>query len=97
MTESEPGDSEQLLLTDRLVWVGAKGGDACRQRPLSVALGQESRGFRTSAIEALTKAGIEWRAICQVGSLEPVFATLEADMAAAISFTDRARSAGSNR
>jgi hypothetical protein len=31
----------------------------------------------------LTKAGIEWRAICQVGSLEPVFATLEADMAIA--------------
>jgi hypothetical protein len=34
-------------------------------------------------VEALTKAGIEWRAICQVGSLEPVFATLEADMAVA--------------
>ena len=82
-TESKPGDRDQLLLTDRLVWVGAKGGDAYRRRPLSVALGQESCAFRASAVQALTKAKIEWRAICQVGSLEPVFATLEADMAVA--------------
>ncbi|MGC1548152.1 MAG: LysR family transcriptional regulator [Rhodanobacter sp.] len=83
MTEPQPGNREQLLLTDRLVWVGAHGGDAGQRRPLSVALGQESCGFRASAIEALTKAGIDWRPICQVGSLEPVFATLEADMAVA--------------
>jgi DNA-binding transcriptional LysR family regulator len=82
-TELERGDSEQHLLADRLVWVGARGGDACRRRPLSVALGQESCGFRALAVKALTKSAIEWRAICQVGSLEPVFATLEADMAIA--------------
>jgi DNA-binding transcriptional LysR family regulator len=82
MTELERGERDQLLLRDRMVWVGAKGGDAWRRRPLSV-LGQESCGFRALAIKALTKAGIEWRAICQVGSLEPVFATLEADMAIA--------------
>jgi DNA-binding transcriptional LysR family regulator len=83
MTEPERGDREQHLLADRLVWVGARGGDARRRRPLSVALGQESCGFRAATIKALTKARIEWRAICQVGSLEPVFATLEADMAIA--------------
>lgn len=82
-TESKPGDRDHLLLTDRLVWAGAKGGDAHRRKPLPVALGTESCAFRASAVEALTKAGIEWRAICQVGSLEPVFATLEADMAVA--------------
>ena len=83
MTESEPGKREQLLLTDRLVWVGSKGGDAWRRRPVAVALGQEGCAFRALAIRALTKSGIEWRPICQVGSLEPVFATLEADMAVA--------------
>lgn len=82
-TEPQRGARGQWLLADRLVWVGAKGGEACRRRPLSVALGQESCGFRASATEALTRAGIAWRPICQVGSLEPVFATLEADMAIA--------------
>jgi DNA-binding transcriptional LysR family regulator len=83
MTESESGKRDQLLLTDRLVWVGSKGGDAWRRRPLAVALGQEGCAFRTLVIKALTKSGIEWRPICQVGSLEPVFATLEADIAVA--------------
>lgn len=83
LTEPQPGDGDRLLLSDRLVWVGAKGGDAHRRDPLPIALGQEDCGFRAAAVQALTKAGIEWRAICQVGSLEPVFATLEADMAIA--------------
>jgi len=83
LTESKLGARDHRLLTDRLVWVGAKGGDAQSRRPLPVALGNETCAFRASAVQALTKAGIEWRAICQVGSLEPVFATLEADMAIA--------------
>jgi DNA-binding transcriptional LysR family regulator len=82
-TEVERGNREQHLLTDHLVWVGAKGGDAFRRRPLSVALGQGSCGFRACAMKALNNASIDWRPICQVGSLEPVFATLEADIAIA--------------
>jgi DNA-binding transcriptional LysR family regulator len=84
LTEVERGDRDQFLLTDQLIWVGAKGGDAHRRRPLSVALGQENCGFRAAAIKALTKARMPWRAICQFGSLESVFATLEADMAIAL-------------
>jgi DNA-binding transcriptional LysR family regulator len=84
LTEPERGDRDQFLLTDRLLWVGAKGGDAYRRRPLSVALGEENCGFRAAAIKALTKARMPWRAICQFGSLESVFATLEADMAIAL-------------
>jgi DNA-binding transcriptional LysR family regulator len=81
LTESERGDRNQFLLADRLVWVGAKGGDAYRRRPLSVALGRADCGFRAAALKSLTMARMPWRSICQVGSLEPVFATLEADMA----------------
>jgi DNA-binding transcriptional LysR family regulator len=82
-TDAERPDRNQLLLTDRLVWVGTKGGEAWRRRPLAVALGQEGCAFRAVAIKALTNTSIDWRPICQVGSLEPVFATLEADIAVA--------------
>jgi len=82
-TERERASRRDSLLFDHLVWVGALGGSAARRRPLSVVLGQEGCAFRASAVEALDKSGIPWRPICQVGSLEPVFATVEADMAVA--------------
>ncbi|WP_428609504.1 LysR family transcriptional regulator [Sedimenticola sp.] len=82
-TESIKGDPEELLLTDALVWIGAINGEASHRQPLPVALGLESCGFRASAVEALNGAGLEWLSICQVGSIEPVIATLEADMAIA--------------
>src|SRR4029079_5017018 len=73
----------QHLMKDQLVWVGAKGGDASLRGPLAVALGQTGCALRAVASHALNAAHIEWRAICQVGSMEPVFATLEADLAVA--------------
>jgi len=82
-TERERAGRRDCLLSDPLVWVGAIGGSAAHRRPLCVALGQKGCAFRASAIDVLDKAGIAWRAICQVGSLEPVFATVEADMAIA--------------
>lgn len=84
LTEPTLGRHGELLLTDQLVWVGARDGDAHRRRPLSVALGPEHGVFRTAAVHALTSTRIDWRAICQIGSLEPVFATLEADMAVGV-------------
>jgi len=82
-TDRDRSSRKDCVLTDQLVWVGAAEGGAANRRPLSVALGTEGCGFRASAVEALNRAGIVWRSICQVGSLEPVFATLEADMAIA--------------
>ena len=84
LTESERGDRNEFLMTDRLVWIGLKDGGAHRRRPLSVALGRKPCMFRAAAIAALTKARVSWRSICQEGSLEAVFATLEADMAVAV-------------
>lgn len=80
-TDVVAASEDSLLLSDRLVWVGAKDGIAGTRRPLPVALGPEGCAFRTVAVDALARMGIEWRAVCQVGSLEPVIATLEADMA----------------
>ena len=82
-TDRDRSSRKNCVLTDQLVWVGVAEGGAANRRPLSVALGTEGCGFRASAVEALNRAGIVWRSICQVGSLEPVFATLEADMAIA--------------
>lgn len=82
-TESIQGSDDELLLSDALVWIGAPNSEACHRTPLPVALGVESCGFRTSATDALNRAGIEWISICQVGSIEPVIASLEADMAIA--------------
>lgn len=82
-TETECGRHGETLRTDRLVWVGAPGGDAYVKTPLPVSLGAPSCTFRPVAIEALGKAGRDWRAVCEVSRMEPVYAALEADLAVA--------------
>ncbi|KRA14991.1 LysR family transcriptional regulator [Lysobacter sp. Root604] len=82
LAEREPGQGEELLLSDDLVWVGARGGEAPRRRPLPVAVCHEERcGVRAATIEALGHAGIPWRPIGHLGHLESVTGTIEADMA----------------
>ena len=82
-TESVPGKEGTLLLSDTLVWIGAPNGEACRQKPLPVSLGSEFCAFRAPTLKALDKVGIDWLAVCNVGNLESILATVEADMAVA--------------
>jgi len=82
-TESRPGPKDSLLLGDRLVWIGSPNGEACSRSPLPVSLGSEFCAFRPPALEALSKAGIDWLDVCGVGNLESILATVEADMAIA--------------
>jgi DNA-binding transcriptional LysR family regulator len=82
-TEIECGRHGETLRTDRLVWVGALGGDAHLKDPLPVSLGAPTCAFRPVAIEALGKAKRDWRAVCEVSRLEPVYAVLEAGLAVA--------------
>ncbi len=82
-TESQAGTEDALLLSDTLVWMGAQNGQACYETPLPVSLGSEFCAFRTPALKALNKAGIDWLAVCSVGNLESILATVEADMAVA--------------
>jgi DNA-binding transcriptional LysR family regulator len=82
-TETECGRHGETLRTDRLVWVGAPGGDAYAKNPLPVSLGAPSCTFRPVAIEALGKVRRDWRAVCEVSRMEPVHAALEADLAVA--------------
>ena len=82
-TEAKVGKQGETLRSDRLVWAGAKGGDAHKREPLPLSLGAETCVFRPAALAALKKIGRNWLPICEVSNMEPVRATLEADLAIA--------------
>jgi len=82
-TELGCGRGGEGLRSDRLVWTGARGGEAYARDPLPVSLGAETCVFRPVAIWALKKARRRWQVVCEVSNMEPVRATLEADLAVA--------------
>lgn len=82
-TELGCGKGGETLRQDRLVWVGARGGEAHMRHPLPVSFGAEACVFRPIAVAALRKARRDWVAVCEVSNMEPVRATLEADLAVA--------------
>ncbi len=82
-TETDCGRGGETLRTDRLVWVGVPGGDAHTRAPLPVSLGAPTCLFRPVAIEALARARRDWRAVCKVSRMEPVYAAIEAGLAVA--------------
>jgi DNA-binding transcriptional LysR family regulator len=82
-TELGCGKGGETLRSDRLVWIGACAGAAHTRDPLPVSIGAESCVFRPIAIAALRKARRSWQAVCEVSNMEPVRATLEADLAVA--------------
>src|SRR5882757_6469813 len=71
----------ELLLEDDLVWAGAPNGAAHRRDPLPVSRGDEKCEFRTCVLKALADTGRDWRPVCEVSSMEPLLASLEADLA----------------
>ncbi|MEM7302481.1 MAG: LysR family transcriptional regulator [Pseudomonadota bacterium] len=81
-TECTRGDD--LLLVDQLVWIQRIGGQAARSTPLPVSMGAPECSFRAAAAQALSESGHDWKLICHSGHLEPVYTTLEADLAVAI-------------
>ncbi|MDQ0467383.1 LysR family transcriptional regulator [Labrys wisconsinensis] len=71
----------ETLAIDRLVWVGARGGEAHRKRPLPVSLGAETCIFRPAIVAALAGADISWWAMSEIGGAEVMNATVETDLA----------------
>lgn len=55
-----PGEAE-VLLTEPIVWGGAKGGSAYLKKPLPVSVWEEGCAWRADALEQLGKAGVEYR------------------------------------
>ena len=80
-TELGCGPHGESLITDRLVWAGAKGGAAHRQRPLPLSLGNESCAFRPPVLKALTASGIDWRPVSEISNMDAMTATVQADLA----------------
>ena len=69
----------ELLATDRLVWVGARGGEAHRRRPLPVASG-ENCAFRNVTFDALRRANIPFRIVTESVNLDAASATVKTDL-----------------
>ncbi len=79
-TEDDTAPDGEMLLQERLVWVGAPNGMAWRSRPLRLAFERQCL-FRPWALEALDHAGIPWEMTVDTGSTRTVEATIAADLA----------------
>jgi len=82
-TERHVGVGGETLMIDRLVWVGAKEGNAYRLDPLPISLGSETCTFQSSATAALAEVERDWRFICSTSDMSALCATVEADLAVA--------------
>lgn len=79
--EEETVATGERLVTDRLVWVGARGGTAFTRAPLPLSLVVDSCVFRPVVTAALRRQGREWRTVFENGGLEATFATVRLDLA----------------
>ncbi|MEJ1991196.1 MAG: LysR family transcriptional regulator [Maritimibacter sp.] len=79
-TEDEVEPGGETLATLPLVWVGARHGEAWRERPLRLAF--ENRNiFRTGVEAALDAAGIPWEIAASSDMSRTIEATVSADLA----------------
>lgn len=62
LVTQSPGETDiegTIVMTEPLVWAGAKSGEAAQRRPVPLALCHEGCSWRDMAIEALDDAGID--------------------------------------
>jgi DNA-binding transcriptional LysR family regulator len=71
----------ECLLTDRLVWVGVKGGDAFRKRPLPISICSDTCAFRPTLFDAMQKSGLAWRSVTEASATYAISATVLTDLA----------------
>lgn len=74
----DPGG--ETLAEQPLVWLGAHGGTAWRDRPLKLAF-EHHCIFRRTAQEALDRAGHPWEIAVEAGSVRTIDASVAADLA----------------
>jgi len=91
-TETEPDHGAEILQESPLVWIGAPGGSAWRQRPLPLAF-ETGCIFRPWVQRALDNHDIPWTMAVDSLSIRTIDATVSADFAvhAAINFTVQRR------
>jgi len=71
----------EKLVTDRLSWIGAPGGNAIERDPLPLSLGGDACIFRPRVLEALEVAGRRWKSVYESGYLEASLAVIRTDLA----------------
>lgn len=71
----------ETLLIDRLVWVGATGGDAYLQRPVPISFGSETCSIKPPTLAALRAADVDWRAVTEISNVDAINATVQSDIA----------------
>ena len=79
-TEEDMDAGGETLTALPLVWVGAPGGQAWRQRPLRLAF-EHNCIFRKGVQQALDEAGIAWEMGVESDSTRTIEASLSADLA----------------
>ncbi|ETX14744.1 LysR family transcriptional regulator [Roseivivax halodurans JCM 10272] len=76
---TEEGSSGETLLEAPLLWHGAPGGTAWKQRPLPFALSLRC-AFRPAVLRRLDAAGIPWTQVIDTDSDHSSHATVAADL-----------------
>ena len=71
----------ECLCVERLVWVGARGGNVHAKRPLPLSMVDESCAFRARVLKVLGEHGIEWRTVFESGNIEATTATVRTGLA----------------
>jgi DNA-binding transcriptional LysR family regulator len=71
----------ECLRVERLVWVGARAGNAHLRTPLPVSMVAESCAFRPVVLSALEEDGRAWRTVFESGNIEATKATVHTDLA----------------
>ncbi len=79
-TENTIGPEGETLIELPLIWIGAPGGQAWRQRPLPLAF-EHNCIFRVGIQEALDRAGIDWIMAVESDSTRSIEASVSADLA----------------
>jgi len=79
-TEHEPDKGGETLTEKPLIWVGAPGGTAWKQRPLRLAF-EYGCIFRKGVQEALSRAAIPWEMAVESNSSRTIEASISADLA----------------
>ena len=73
----------EVLLTEPIVWAGAKGGCAHMREPLPVSLWEEGCAWRAGALEALGREGRNYRVAYMSAHTAGQRAAIQADLAVA--------------
>ncbi|GAC1041103.1 LysR family transcriptional regulator [Rhizobium sp. No.120] len=82
VAEEPYGTSQgECLAVERLVWVGAKAGNAHRKVPLPISMVADTCAFRSSVFAALSTDGLRWRTVFENGNIEATTATVRTDLA----------------